>query len=135
MALASFPAIHSQPVLPAQSGRLIGRAQEVRALRARLLRPDVRLVTVVGPPGCGKTRLAIEVASGLIGRFADGARLVELSSVADPAHVVSAIALALGVGEFGGQAPRDALFEALRERRLLLVLDNLEHLLAPAKSG
>ncbi|HZN70620.1 MAG TPA: AAA family ATPase, partial [Micromonosporaceae bacterium] len=136
----------SAPVLPAPLTRLIGRAAEVAAVRDALLGPEVRLLTLVGAPGIGKTRLALAVAHALVGDppagangergagpgFADGVVFVPLAPLRDPELVVPAIAHALGVREIGGRPVLDSLQAALRERRLLLVLDNCEHLLAAA---
>ena len=112
---------------------LIGRAGE-RAAVARLLialPPEgARLVTLTGTGGCGKTRLALAVAAGLLTRFPDGVWLVELAALRDPAAAPRAVATALGVPEEPGRAPMDGLAAALRDRALLLVLDNCEHLVA-----
>ncbi|WP_433306143.1 BTAD domain-containing putative transcriptional regulator [Actinoplanes sp. CA-030573] len=101
--------------LPAPLSTFIGRHDEVVTLRGRVR--DTRLLTLTGPPGVGKTRLAIEVAAG----FPDGAWLVELAPLTDPGAVAGAVASALGI--------RVDLVTHLRERRALLVLDNCEHLL------
>jgi predicted ATPase len=93
-----------------------------------LVRGGARLVTLTGPGGMGKTRLALAVASELEGGFADGAAFVELAPVADAALVLPTIAAALGVNELSGQSVE----RLLGARRMLLVLDNLEHLLAAA---
>jgi transcriptional regulator with XRE-family HTH domain len=78
--------------LPAPLTTLIGRTQEVAVLQDRLLRPDVRLLTLVGPPGIGKTRLALQAAADLGENFADGAYFIALASISDPALVASVIA-------------------------------------------
>ena len=90
---------------------------------------DYRLVTVTGPGGVGKTRLATEVARGLADQFPDGVWLIELGAVADPARVPAELMSALGVSQDPGQSPVERLAEALAPRRLLLVLDNCEHVL------
>jgi predicted ATPase len=130
-AAAAGPA--SPGAVPTPLTRLIGREAEVSALRAALQDEDVRLITVTGPGGVGKTRLAIEVASGLRDAFADGVVFAELAPVRDPALVLAAVAAAVGVPDRGPRPLRDRLVSALGERELLLVLDNCEHLL-PATS-
>ncbi len=114
--------------LPAPLTSFVGREREVAAVRERLLRPGVRLVTLTGPGGVGKTRLALEAARAAGGAFPDGVRFVALAPLADPALVPQAVATALGVGEQPGQSPVATLTVALASRRLLLVLDNCEHL-------
>jgi predicted ATPase len=107
---------------------LIGRERERTAIRATLAEEGVRLVTLTGPGGIGKTRLALDAAAHLDPAIADGAMLVSLAAVRDPVLVLPTIAQAIGVREGTGQATRAAIEEALRDRRLLLILDNLEHL-------
>jgi len=106
--------------------RFIGRAGAADDV-ARLL-DECRLVTVTGPGGVGKTRLAAEVARRVSGRFADGVWLVELAAVRDPAQVPTATAAGLGVREQPGVAVTDVLAGLLARQQLLLVLDNCEHL-------
>src|SRR5580693_5159706 len=106
----------------------VGRAAAVDDVAGLL--SEYRLVTVTGPGGVGKTRLAGEVAERVAGRFADGVWLVELTAVTDPAQVPSAVAAALGVGERPGVPVSDVLAGVLASRQVLLVLDNCEHVIA-----
>jgi predicted ATPase/DNA-binding CsgD family transcriptional regulator len=106
--------------------KFIGRAGAADDV-TRLL-DEYRLVTVTGPGGVGKTRLAAEVAERVIGRFADGVWLVELATVLDPAQVPAATAAALGVREQPGVAVTDLLAGLLARQQMLLVLDNCEHM-------
>ena len=121
--------------LPVSRTRFVGREKEVAAAKELLQRQDVRLVTVTGPGGIGKTRLAVEVASGLIERFPGGIHFVPLSPLSDPDLIASVIVQTLGIREAGGQSPLEILKEnlqdSLREPRLLL-LDNFEHLVQAA---
>src|SRR5262245_40276672 len=112
--------------LPAQPTRLIGRALELKNACAYLC-GDVRLLTLNGPPGVGKTRLALEIAAELLGRFAEGVYLVELAAIRDPDLVLPTIAQNLGVAEERGRPLLATLAEYLRGRQMLLVLDNFEH--------
>ena len=111
---------------------LIGRAHEVAAISLLAQRPDVRLVTLTGTGGTGKTRLAFQVAADLEADFADGVAVVELAPLRAPALVAPAIAQTLGVQEGGGQGIGEQLQAYFRDKHLLLVLDNFEHLLAAA---
>ena len=108
----------------------IGRAGPVREL-AVLLEHD-QLVTVTGPGGSGKTRLAVEVARGVAGRFADGVWLVELAVVQDPEQVPALVAAVLGVREQPGAPIAGTLARVLARQQLLLVLDNCEHVIGAA---
>ena len=115
--------------LPLQLTPFIGRVREVEEVRQRLLHPEVRLLTLTGPGGVGKTRLGLEVARQVLDQFADGVCFVALASISDPALVPSAIAQALRVKQGAGQNVTEALEQHLRERQQLLVLDNFEQLL------
>ena len=119
---------HQHHNLPADRTRLIGREHEVEAIRQALLGSDGLLVTLTGAGGCGKTRLALRVAADVADGFVDGGWLVELAPLADPALVPEAVATALGVREQPAKPMLDTLVTSLKSRRLLLVLDNCEHL-------
>jgi predicted ATPase/DNA-binding XRE family transcriptional regulator len=118
--------------LSAQLTPLIGREQDVAAVRKRLLSDGARLVTLVGPPGVGKTRLALAVAEDVLEQFEHGAFFVRLGPVSDPALVASAIAQALGIEMSGANPPELLLRAYLEEKHLLLVLDNFEQVIAAA---
>jgi predicted ATPase len=111
---------------------LVGRGRELEALSALLADPSVRLITLTGAGGSGKTRLALEVAGLWGAHFADGAAFVDLAPLADDRLVVAEIARVLGIGDAGGAPVAQLLSAALRERRLLLVLDNFEQILPAA---
>jgi class 3 adenylate cyclase len=131
---ATFPPLKTleapSHTLPLQLTSFLGREQEVAELLA-LLR-TARLVTLTGPGGTGKTRLALQVAAQLLTAFPDGVFFVDLAPVTDPALVPSAIAQALGLREVPGVPLPDAVRGLLADKALLLVLDNFEHLLAAA---
>ena len=109
---------------------LVGRERELEALRGLLSRRDVRLLVLTGAGGSGKTRLALEAAREAAPSFANGATLVELASVRDPELVLPTIARTLEIADSSGRTALETVSSALRERELLLVLDNAEHVRA-----
>jgi predicted ATPase len=126
-------AVHARPApLPVPRSPLIDREQEVALVQDLLQREDVGLLTLSGPGGVGKTRLAIQVATDLASQFADGVAFVSLALLTDPQLVELTVAQALQVSEADGQALVERLLEYLRPRQLLLLLDNAEQLLAAA---
>src|SRR5215211_3342185 len=118
--------------LPTHPTPFLGREREIEEAVALLLQPDVRLVTLTGPGGVGKTRLGMRVAAEVLESFPDGAFLIDLARLTDPDLIASATATALGLREQPGQSLEKALAEYLRELRILLLFDNFEHVLSAA---
>lgn len=125
------PGAHGLPVPPTP---LIGRQDEIAAVCRQLLpaHNGAHLLTLIGPGGVGKTRVAVAVSLELVDAFADGVWFVDLAPVHDHRLVAAAVARALDVHESGGHSARELLIKALRDRQLLLVLDNFEHVLDAA---
>jgi len=111
---------------------LVGRAREVAHAALLLHRSDVRLLTLTGPPGVGKTRLGVAVAAAVREAYADGVYIVPLAPLGAPELVIPTVARTLGLREEAGRPVIETLIVYLRDRRLLLVLDNVEHLVAAA---
>jgi predicted ATPase len=130
---AQFPPLRSLDAfpgnLPLQVSSFIGR--EGDATRVIEALAEARVVTLKGVGGVGKTRLAMQVAAEVLPQFRDGAWLCELASVGDSEGLIGAVAAALTVQPRMGQSLSDSLFDFLRSKQLLLVLDNCEHLLDP----
>ena len=128
---ADFPPLRTLDAfpgnLPTERTPLVGRSSELARLAGLL--EEHRLVTITGVGGVGKTRLAVQLAADVVDRFPDGTWLVALASIRDPALVPSTVAAALGVPERPPRKLIDVLCDAIGSRRLLLVLDNCEHLL------
>jgi predicted ATPase/class 3 adenylate cyclase len=129
-----FPPLRSlgahETNLPIQVTSFVGRERELGELEALLARS--RLVTLVGVGGTGKTRLMLQAAADVVDRYRDGVWLVELAPVQDPGLVVQEVIRALGVQESPGRRPIDTLIDFLRDKELLLLLDNCEHVIAAA---
>ncbi len=123
---AFTPAKHN---LPPQATRFVGRQRELAEISALLADPDVRLLTVLAPGGMGKTRLVLEAARAQIGSFADGIYFVPLAPLSSAANLITTIAESIGFSFYGENTLTQQVIDFLRDRSLLLVLDNFEHLL------
>src|SRR6476659_31421 len=123
-----------QTNLPAVLTPLLGREQEQASAHNYLLNPRVRMLTLTGAPGIGKTRLALQVASDLVERFEDGVFLIELAAVTDPDMVILTVARTLGLKDIADQPAQSVLLDYVRDRKMLLVLDNFEQVLDAAAS-
>jgi predicted ATPase/DNA-binding SARP family transcriptional activator len=120
--------------LPPQPTSFIGREREIEEVTDLLRRPAVRLVTLTGTGGTGKTRIALQTAAGLLDTFADGDVFIALAPLQDPDLVLTTTAQAVGVGATSGETSGEELARVLRDRELLLVFDNFEHLVVAAPS-
>jgi predicted ATPase len=133
---AEFPALHSLNSipnnLPAQTTTLVGREAELADIVKRLSSEGARLLTLTGPGGIGKTRIALQSAAELIDRFRDGVYFVDLAPLRDPVLVPEAIAQTVGLRETGNQLVFDELKDQLRQKKMLLLLDNFEQVTAAA---
>jgi len=121
--------------LPPASAPLIGRERELAEAKQLLLRREVRLVTITGPGGIGKSHFGIEVARELCDRFPSGVYFASLASISEPSLIASVIVQTLGVRESGGEGPVESLKEYMRKRvtaPMLLLIDNFEHLVVAA---
>ena len=121
--------------LPAQRTGFVGREREVTLAKELLLRPDVRLVTITGPGGIGKTRLGVQVANALTENFPGNIHFVPLAPLSDPALIPSVMVQAMGIRAAGGQSPLQILNENLQDPQrapILLLLDNFEHVMEAA---
>jgi predicted ATPase/class 3 adenylate cyclase len=118
--------------LPTQATALIGREQAVASALERLRRPEARLLTLIGPGGTGKTRLALQVGADALDDFEDGVFFVPLEPIRDPSLLPAAVAQALGLRLSEQRSPADAVRDYLRDKALLLVLDNVEHVIQAA---
>jgi len=134
--MADFPPLRTlerrRTNLPTQPTALIGREKELDAIHDILGRASVRLLTLIGPGGIGKTRLALEAAAAALHDFAHGAYFVALAPIGDPTLVVATIAQTLGITERGSRPLLESLIDELRDHHLLLLLDNFEQVLEAA---
>ena len=126
--LAAPPSAIAASNLPAPMTSMVNRVADLAAVTALLERDDVRLLTIIGPPGMGKTQLSIEAALQMLSRFAGGAWFVDLSAITDPAFLLPTIAITLNLPPAPGLTSAQQVQGALRDREMLLVLDNLEQI-------
>jgi predicted ATPase/class 3 adenylate cyclase len=129
-----FPALksldHHPNNLPLQPTPFIGREKELETAQRILREPTCRVLTLTGPGGAGKTRLALQSAADLIEDFMDGVYFIDLSSIDSAGHVLPAIARTMEIRESGGRPLLELLKDALKDRRMLLILDNFEQVMS-----
>jgi predicted ATPase/DNA-binding CsgD family transcriptional regulator len=130
--MAAVYAMSSEQRIPVPRTPLVGRERERASVGALLCRADVPLVTLTGPGGVGKTRLALHVGGGIAGEFEGGAAFVSLGAIREPSLVLPAIAQSLGLAALSQQSPRTGLLRFLQDRDFLLVLDNFEQVISAA---
>ena len=125
------PRLVAPSSLPHPRTPLVGRDQELAAARAFLLDEAVPLLTLTGPGGVGKTRLALAIAQEVAGDFADGVVWVDLAPIRDPALLLAMVAAALELAPAPDRDPTEHVVQRLRPQQALLLIDNCEHLLSP----
>ncbi|MBI1744355.1 hypothetical protein HYR54_15000 [Candidatus Acetothermia bacterium] len=118
--------------LPPHTTPFVGREEELTDIRERLNHPDCKLLTLAGAGGIGKTRLALQVAGEMLWTFLDGVYFVPLAGVSAPEHVVTTIGSAVNFSFMGNAEPKKQLLNFLKEKEMILILDNFEHLIAEA---
>jgi predicted ATPase/class 3 adenylate cyclase len=133
---SDFPPLRTLDIqrnnLPTQLTHFVGRERETAAVQRLLDKPDVRLVTLSGAGGTGKTRLSLQVAANLLDEFEDGVWFVELASISDPGLFLPTVAATLKVREIAGRSITGVLQDYLSDKQLLLVLDNFEQIVSAA---
>ncbi|MEJ2485303.1 MAG: tetratricopeptide repeat protein [Anaerolineales bacterium] len=119
--------------LPAPLTNFIGRTVELSEVTELLLKPEIRLISLTGPGGTGKTRLSLEVGRALLDQFADGVYFIDLAQVSDPTLVTTTTAHTLGIREGGGRPPLENLKDFLADKKMLLIFDNFEQVTGAAE--